>query len=201
MSFLTVFIGLGIAFASCGDEEEGLYIDIGAAPSDLSDIQIKKLIAENVNVEASYKDYFWHFEVVSTLHKALPNKSIEFGIGQGDVDGEIIISVEEQSDFFVSKKVSNGKEIINFENPFWFYYAFSISTPDLDTFTLCRMYYGTYKSLRSKGSYNWNSEEWELYKDITDYYDEKEKIAISYYTPSVIVLIDGLWYYVAKFKR
>lgn len=203
-ALLTALTGLSIVFTSCGEnDDEVLYTtpNESTTSSDLSDSQVKKLIAENVNVKASYKDYVWRFEITSTLHKALPDKSIKYGIGHGDVDGNTSVSVEKQA-FSFSKRTSNGNEIINFENPFWYYYAFGTSTPDQKVLTLCELYYKSYIALIEKGVENLESSEYDLYNDITNYLDEKEYSASLFYRPSIQISIDGgtKYYKVAEYR-
>lgn len=180
---------------STGDESSG-----GDQSGVLTDSQIKAMISQYVTVTARYSDYLWIFEIKSTLHKVMPDKRIQFGIGHGDVNGTTKVSVEYDA-YGYTASTSGNTFIAKFENPFWFYYMFGTDSGGSDA-AMCEMYYASYKAVCNKGLSNLTAEERDLYNDLVEYLDDYERQANLFYTPSVQVCIDGKKFYtVAAYKR
>ena len=85
---------ISVSLTSCGDDNNTIIDEPGNnATSELpSQNEMAKLIAKHVKVNATYLNYYWIFKVESTLHKDFPNRSLEFGIGHGDINGTTTVS-------------------------------------------------------------------------------------------------------------
>ncbi|MFG6391050.1 MAG: hypothetical protein K1V76_01895 [Candidatus Amulumruptor sp.] len=208
--FAAVLIAFSPIFlTSCGDDEpEYVAPAVPEAGSNTSgnddpassDTQIKALIRKHVTVRAAYSDYMWNFTITSTLHNALPDATIKFGIGHGDIDGETQISVGSQAYGYTSRYNGDNFEA-KFVNPFWFYYIFGVDPSDGESATLCSMYYNSYNALKSQGYGNLSPEEKSLYNDLVRYLDEYERTADMYYSPSVYVQVNNKVYMFASYGK
>lgn len=209
---VAVIIGMSISVSmvSCGDDDPDEPQPVmpstgdGSSGGDQSgvftDSQIKALISQHVSVTARYSDYLWSFEIKSTLHKVMSDKRIQFGIGHGDVNGTTMVSVEDGA-YGYTASTSGNTFIAKFENPFWFYYMFGTDSGRSDA-AMCEMYYASYKAVCNKELSNLTAEERDLYNDMAKYFDDYERQANLFYTPSVEVFIDGKKFYtVATYKR
>lgn len=206
LSFL-LLAGLG----SCSDEpdypndNESSWNDNESSSNDKEEtpsVDIPKLIKEHVTVSATYTDYVWHFHIESTLHDALPGKKIQFGIGHGDVNGTTSVSVESQA-YKYSSSMKNGVKIMDFENPFWFYYIFGQeeSKENKDAWAECEIYYAAYLKLKNTNPKDLTEDEKNLMSDLPGYFRKYEKDADNYYKPTIQVLIDSHFYKIATYKR
>lgn len=160
-----------------------------------SDIQ--KLIRKHVNVNARYGDYTCYFEIESTIEEALPDHTVKYGIGHGDVDGSIAVSVGNQA-YKYSSSIQNGVHIYKFEVPIWFYLMFGVpqSKYDEDLLTTCQIYYNSYLALIKKGINNLNMDEYDLYQEVIGTLSALLKEVRTNYTPSVQLELDGIQYFV-----
>lgn len=191
---------LMLSFATaCGDDEpdnpwnneEEEEQETPAGPSENKD-NIQKLIKEHVTVNASYGEYKWRFHIESTLQEVLPDSKIQFGIGHGNVYGDMSVSVENQA-YSYSSHMNGDTKIMDFVNPFWFYYMFGIPDPDKDAWTDAEMYYRSYMTLKNQGSLD-KYEQANL-KEFKRLLDKLEAPTRKNYTPSVEVLIDNKKFY------
>lgn len=205
-SFL-IIAGMG----SCSDEpeypddNESSWIDNESSSNEKEEtptVDIPKLIKEHVTVSATYSEYVWHFHIESTLHDVLPGKKIQFGIGHGDVNGTTSVSVEDQA-YKYSSSMKNDVKIMDFENPFWFYYIFGQeeTKETKKAWTDCEIYYAAYLKLKNKNSKDLTEDEKKLMSDLPSYFREYEKAADNYYKPTIQVLIDSHFYKIATYKR
>ena len=164
------------------------------------DALIKQLITENVTVDASYTNFIWNFEIVSTLHNALPGKKIRFGIGHGVIEDLFENVTFEDQAYYYSYEESGNKALITFKSPFWYYFLFGSNPPGGDA---ASFYYGLYKQLQEKidefGVDSLSKNEKDEYKTVLDILRKSERNASSY-EPSVQVEIDGECYVVCRFR-
>jgi len=195
---------------SCGDKEdepslpnvnpdtENPSTGNPSTPSNTPDI--KQIIQQNVTVKATYSDYMWTFQIESTLHNALPNDNIAFGIGHGDVNGTTVVSIENQAYKYTSRYNGN-KKIMEFKNPFWFYYVFGMEQSEYskNCWTECEMYYASYNALRNETQLSQDQKN--LLQSLKRYLNEYESDANLFYKPSIQVLINNKYYTVATYKR
>lgn len=181
-------------------EESGGYSEnntstSGAIIDGLTRSDIETIIKSKVSVTATYSDYLWHFHVESTLANTFPNHTIKYGIGHGNVNGNTNVSIGAQA-YKYSSYNSGDKQIIDFYNPFWFYYIFGASTVDKDTYSLCEIYYSSYIALKNKGYSSLTSDEKSLYSDLVSALNKYESATKYAYTPSVQILIDDEYSFV-----
>lgn len=188
-------------FSACSEDEPNNPYDEEAKDqnddkpnSGLPEEDIMSIIKENVSVSATYQNYIWYINIESTLGAALPDRTIRFGIGHGDVNGTTQVSVTNNAYSYYERTIGDTT-LINFKNPFWFYFMFGMSPSDNEASALCEMYYASYLALVSKGSSNWSSDETNLYSELTQYLNKYEREANSRYKPSVQVQVDGKRFY------
>ncbi len=198
-----VVMTLSINFAACGDDEE--YIQDTTIPSnnnglessssEYADAQIASLIRENVTISRSYSNYAWSFHIESTLHNELPNKTIRFGIGHGDINGTTTVSVENQAYQYTSSN-RNGIFTADFVNPFYFYYIFGKGKNLSGASKVAEfdLYYRSYAALIEKGVNNLHSDERDLYNEIVKIFKEYEPEFKNDYSPSIKVYIENKYY-------
>lgn len=204
-------IACSIAVTACGEDEPSNPNEEDpweteqpstSEPSGPSDSKIRALINEHVSVSASYSEWTWHFHIESSLHKALPDADVQFGIGHGNVYGTTSISVEDEAYAF-SSYTRGDTRIMDFDNPFWFYWVFGQETTEQtkQIWVECSMYYASYFFLKDKGESQWTDDEkntWQRLKSMLRPYEQE---ADYYYQPSVGVLIDSKFYSIATYKR
>ena len=173
----------------------------GTVIDGLTKTEIERIVKQNVTVKASYSDYMWHFLVESTLAKEFPNHNIAYGIGHGDVNGNTSVSVGNQAYSYSSYK-SGDKLIIEFYNPFWFYYIYGITPTDKETWSLSEMYYNSYVALKDMGLSNLTKDEKDLYNNLVIYLNKYESTTKYSYTPSIQAVIDDKYFFeVGKYSR
>ena len=178
------------------EEEENPTIPDDTDGEDRAEIQ--KLIKQHVSIRASYKEYAWYFHIESTLHKNLPDRKIQFGIGHGEIGYEESVSIENQA-YEYSWTMNGNTKVMDFVNPFWFYFMWGLPETD-DRWSSADWYYKSYMAL--KGKTDMFDDEKELFREIVEDLDEWEKEANRYYRPSIYVLIDEKYFYkVATYQR
>ena len=200
------------AVVSCGtdepdnswENEEWNENENGNTPSSSDDpeqlkAEIRRSIPNHVKVEASYGEYLWKFHIESNLHKAFPNLQLEFGIGHGDVDGNESVSIEKDAYDF-KDAMKGGTRIMDFVNPFWYYYVVGIPETDYDIWAKAVMYYDSYLALKAKPTLT--EEEQDLMRKLKKYLGEYEEPTFYSYTPSVYVLVDDKFFIkIATYRR
>ena len=168
-----------------------------------NETRIKQLITENVTVDASYSDFIWNFEIVSTLHNALPDKKIRFGIGHGLIEDLFEkVSIEDQAHYYTYEE-SGDKALITFKTPYYYYFLFGSNPSDADAAVEAEFYYAAYKELREKidefGFDSLSENEKDFYRTLVEILRKSERKASSY-EPSVQVEIDGKCYVVRRYR-
>ncbi len=198
------------AVVSCGRDEPDNsreneeWNENGNTPSSSDDTEqlkaeIRRSIPNHVKVEASYGEYQWKFHIESTLHKAFPSLQLKFGIGHGDVDGNESVSIEKDAYGF-KDAMKGGTRIMDFVNPFWFYYVWGIPETDNDIWAKAEMYYASYLALKAKPTLT--EEEQDLMRKLKKYLGEYEEPTSYSYTPSVYVLVDDKFFIkIATYRR
>ncbi len=103
----SILLIVGILVWGCSSEPDELYFDSPQDDTEFwdennssgnqSEVDIKLLVEECVNVNVRYSDYIWYFDIESTLHHKLPNRKIEFGIGHGEINGIEQNSIENEA--------------------------------------------------------------------------------------------------------
>ena len=145
----------------------------------------------------------WRVHVESTLHTALSESDVRFGIGHGDVNGITSIHIEDEA--YSYKSYRNGSKLImDFLNPFWSYWGWGMenSKQTQQIWWECESSYASYLFLLDKPESELTSEEkaWlpKLKKQSNDYQREADR----YYSPSLEVMIDNRRSYkIATFSR
>lgn len=161
-----------------------------------SQSEMENLIAKHVKVNATYLNYYWIFKVESTLHKDFPNRSLEFGIGHGDINGTTTVSSGYQLNG-AQNQYSNYSEYYDSNNvfhaelkcPIEFYFMFGKNPQDLSAFTLCATYNREYQMLISKGS-SLTSEERQRVTKLKNYLKRYEDEVLANYDLSLQIWMD-----------
>lgn len=166
--------------------------------------QMQALIKECVKVESAYSNYTWHFKIESTLHLNV-SETVKFGIGHGEINGVTNISVENDA-YSYSSYMINGKKIMEFSNPIFFYWAFGLGSSDADSSTifsegLGNLYVLAALERKIADSGLLYGEEKLLYKETKDWLDQMEYVTNKNYHPSVWAYIGNKFYKVADYSR
>ncbi|MBD5289854.1 MAG: hypothetical protein HDS26_04120 [Bacteroides sp.] len=178
----------------------------GSSAEEDNSTSMQNLVQQHVKVSASYSNYTWHFHIESTLHQALPNETITYGIGHGDVHGITSVSIEAEA-YSYSSSMSNGKKIMDFTNPVFFYWAFglgSLESNSTSTFCTALMYMASLNALDNKISsaeLPLTNDEWALYRKLQDWLNTHEKKANKNYHPTIHAIIGNKFYIVATYSR
>ena len=206
-----------LSLTACGPDEPetdnerqqeniGGNIDSGNSTDDKHK-QIQKIINDNVSVTSSYYDYGWHFEIHSTVHKAITNKEITLWIGHGDIDGETQMTGREYpSDygsfwyyFYWYEQTRGNEYVYTIGVPFWFYYLYGIDPADDDYWDDCAVSWRVFNALTTKSSQeHLTVEEQNLFREVKDILNENEREVKYKYNLSIWIEIDGHHYPIWK---
>lgn len=181
------------------DNEEQETPDTPSGDDICSEAEINRLLKQHVKVSASYGDYVWKFHIESTLHTALPDEDVQFGIGHGiKDDGTETIYVED--DVYSYKwHMSGNKKFMDIVNPYWDYYIYTVLNPDYKLWSLCDLFYKSYVLLKDRPSLT--DEEKDLMKATTHDLNKYEIETRYSYHPAVYVKINYRFYKIAAFSR
>lgn len=196
---LTMTVTLALVLTACpadGPDSDGDsdIIDPSAFPT-LS--EMNNLISKHVRVNVSYSNYYWTFKVESTLHQALHNRKIEFGIGHGDVNGNTNVSVGTQLngnknvyDNYSEYYDSNGVFHATLKCPIEYYYMFGKNPQDLNAFSLCQLYNRDFHMRYDKGESNWTAEDRERIPELRNLLRSYENEVLANYDISLQIELD-----------
>ncbi len=190
---------ISVSLTSCGDDNNTIIDEPGNnATSELpSQNEMAKLIAKHVKVNATYLNYYWIFKVESTLHKDFPNRSLEFGIGHGDINGTTTVSSGYQlngnrnqysnySEYYDSNNVFHAE----LKCPIEFYFMFGKDPQDMESFSLCAAYNKELHFIYEKGESNWTTEERQRVTKLKNYLKRYEDEVLANYDLSLEIWMD-----------
>lgn len=203
LSTAAMMLAIMLTLTACGDDKPSIIDEPdnpnGNATTDYpSEYEMKKLINQHLNVHVIYSNYYWIFNVESTLHKALPNKKIEFGIGHGDINGTTNVTIgfelngrqnvySNYSEYYDSNNVFHAE----LKCPIEYYYMWGKDPQDLSAFTLCQIYNRDFHQRFDKGESNWTAEDRERIPELRNLLRKYENETMANYDISLWIDIDN----------
>lgn len=193
----TLLLSLG-ALSACGDEDPPIdntpqWGDVNNGGGSVG-TDIKQVISQNVSVSSYYADYAYHITISTQLQKALPGKSIVYGIQ--------IQYTEDCPDYYFTSRFTQNMDDgpvrvdINASKTQYNLACCIFVDANYSPYSAESLYWNTYLALEEKmaNGQSLSNSERELYNNVVKYMNEAEKEIKRQLIAELFVDVDGTSY-------
>lgn len=121
-----------LPLTSCGDEDVPEIVEPEVPGNNNPESDNSAEIEAYVNASCTYRDYFWHVTITSTLESQYPDREVSYNLAFGSYGDATFYTIDNNDGKASSSiRTSNGTTYVEIVAPFYYHFiAMGLSDPD-----------------------------------------------------------------------